>query len=98
MKYSIEIYEPWSEENVIQQLESDESPFPSIHAGDLIDPLDWPGSGSPMRVLRVTAVKHLVWPSRKEEEPGLKHRLMVYTEEVENTDELRWPAGRRQFD
>ncbi len=83
--YSLEIYEPQSMENAWIVFHST-SPFMSISAGDIINPGIWEGSKSPMKVLRVLNVEHIVWQSK---EGDVKQKVMVYSEEVEGTSELR---------
>ena len=85
--YSLEVYEPGSIDTVWENFQTS-SPFLAIHAGDIINPSTWPGSRSPQRVLRVTSVEHLIWGKQGE----TKHKLMVFTEEVEGTRELRLPS------
>lgn len=57
----------------------------AISVGDIVNPGTWEGTQSPMKVLQVVAVEHLIW----EGQGVLKQKVMVFTEEVEGTDELR---------
>lgn len=83
-KYVLEIYEPGSVDDVWITLSSD-TPFMSIHAGDVINPGIWPGSESPMKVLRAVTVEHILWESN-----GItKHKICVFSDEVEGSRELR---------
>lgn len=83
-EYSIEIYEPESGDNCWVAFSSS-SPFMGISVGDIVNPVTWEGSQSPMKVLRVINVEHMIW----ETDTKVKHKVMVYTEEVEGTEELR---------
>jgi len=82
--YSLEIYEPGSTESCWVSFQSD-SPFMAINRNDIIEPNLWPGSRAPQTVLRVVNVEHILW-----EASGIsKHKVLVYTEEVDGTRELR---------
>jgi hypothetical protein len=76
MAYTLEIYYPQSRSDVLRSFESS-APFMSFNEGDLVDPSAWISSWSPLRLLRVTAVVHVV---REQDEEG-EHKIMVYTEE-----------------
>jgi hypothetical protein len=84
MVYMLEIYEPGSTESAWVSFESD-SPFGSISVGDIINPGVWEGSNSPMTVLKAVAVEHLVWEAQGE----VKHKIMVFTTEMDGARELR---------
>jgi hypothetical protein len=85
-QFILEIYVPGRTEEAWAIFQSS-LPFQSIHAGDLINPYDWPGSNAPLKIARVTSVEHILWQSN-----GIaKHKLCVYTEELDNTKELRFP-------
>ena len=88
MEYMLEIYEPGSVENVWVYFKTS-SPFGAISIGDLINPNLWEGSQSPMRILRVVNVEHIIW----EVNSTVKHKVMVFTEEIEGSEEAR--LGRR---
>ncbi len=60
-------------------------PFLAISAGDIVNPGLWPGSESPIKVLRVTNVEHIIWTKGD----VVKHKLCVFTSEREGTRELR---------
>ena len=75
--YLLEIYYPQSRKDVWRTFESP-TPFMSFHEGDIVDPSSWSGSRSPLRVLRVTEVRHAV----SERDEQLQHKLEVFTEEV----------------
>src|SRR5205823_1703142 len=83
--YQLEVYVPASTDTVFAHFESS-LPFLPIHPGDIVNPGIWEDSQSPMRVLRVLNVEHIIWKSRNGE---IKHKLMVYTDEVAGTRELR---------
>lgn len=78
-EYQIEIYQPGSED-IWMSFESP-TPFGTINKGDILDPGMWPESQSPLKVLRVVEVRHLIW---KRHQGHLKHGIMVFTEEVDN--------------
>jgi hypothetical protein len=84
MEYHLEIYAPGSARDVWISFEAD-SPFMAMSAGDIVNPGLWEGSESPMKVLRVVTVEHLVWLAGGTP----KQKVMVFTEEAEGTDELR---------
>ena len=73
-KYFLEIYHPGSVNKVWMSFGSD-TPFHTIHKGDIINPVSFPNaSGESM--LRVTSVEHVLWGEGK-------HKLSVYTEDIE---------------
>jgi hypothetical protein len=75
--YMLDIYYPQSRQDIWRSFESS-TPFMSFHEGDLVDPSPWSGSQSPIRVLRVTQVNHVL--SERDEQP--EHKLEVFTEEA----------------
>jgi hypothetical protein len=83
-KYILEIYEPNSVHDLWVVFES-LTPFLAISKGDLMNPSIWPGSQAPMKILRVVEVEHIIWENENE----IKHKLMVYTEEVDVAKEPR---------
>lgn len=82
--YQLEVYEPGSADDVWLSLAGD-APFMSISVGDIVNPGIWESSEAPAEVLRVVNVEHIIW----EHEGVAKHKLRVFTEEVQNTEELR---------
>lgn len=82
-KYMLEVFEPGSTEMVAYDAESD-IPFVAVSAGDLLHAVDAPGA-SQRALVRVVTVEHIVWKSPD----GLRQKLCVFTEQVENTAELR---------
>jgi len=50
----------------------------SIGEGDLIDPSAWSGSHSPIRLLRVVQVNHVL----TERDEQAEHKIEVFTEET----------------
>lgn len=82
--HQLEIYEPGSADDVWVTFTAD-APFMSISVGDIVNPGLWANSESPMKVLRVVNVEHIIW----EHEGIAKHKLCVFTDEVEGTRELR---------
>ena len=87
IEYELEIYEPKSADDCWVTFSST-SPFPSINKGDIVNPSLWSNSQSPMKVLRVINVEHLIWEINAQ----IRHKLMVFTEEVDGTRELRLTA------
>lgn len=82
--YSLEIYAPGSTDDVWVVFESTTA-FMTISVGDLVNPGIWDGSRSPQKVLRAINVEHIIWQAG-----GVaKHKVCVYTEEVDGTRELR---------
>jgi hypothetical protein len=79
MVYALEIYHPQSRSDVLRFFESP-APFMSFNEGDLVDPSAWISSWSPLKLLRVTAVVHVI-RERGEEGEEVEHKIMVYTEE-----------------
>jgi hypothetical protein len=75
--YVLEIYYPQSREDVWRSFESS-NPFMSFHEGDVVDPTPWSGSRSPLRLLRVIQVNHVL--SEKDEQ--IEHKVEIFTEEV----------------
>lgn len=82
-RYQLEIYEPGGARDVRVFFESD-TPFQSFQKGDLINPRTWDGDYDG-HVLGVVSVEHIIWNSRE----GVKHKLCVFTEKVEDTAESR---------
>jgi hypothetical protein len=83
-EYIVEVYEPGSADRVWVYFTSS-APFLPINAGDLLNPGLWPGSQSPMKILRVVNLEHIIW----ETDSHVKHKLLVFTEEIEGTTEVR---------
>lgn len=94
-EYILEIYEPGSAELIVERsgqkgrFES-ESPFGAIQRGDLIS---FPTQG-PKTVFRVVAVEHWFFHSRQSGNPV--HKISIYTEEIDNTKDLRTPKGSEE--
>ena len=84
MEYMLEVYAPGSMKDVWVYFESS-SPFLPINVGDLINPGIWEGSQSPMKILRVVSVEHIIWEINSD----VKHKLMVFTEEIEGSEDAR---------
>ena len=83
-KYEFEIYEPGSVDDVWITFSSS-TPFMPINAGDLLNPGIWPNSQSPMKILRVVNIEHLIW----EVGSGITQKVLIFTQEVEGTREVR---------
>jgi len=58
--YILEIYEPGSFYDTLVRFSS-ALPFMSIHAGDIINPANWPAYDDTSTVLRVVGVEHIIW-------------------------------------
>jgi len=84
MEYILEIYMPGSARDVWVHFASSK-PFMPICKGDILNPGLWEGSQSPMKVVRVINIEHIII----EKEEGFGHKILVFTEEVEGTEELR---------
>ncbi|MEZ4671469.1 MAG: hypothetical protein R3E39_26495 [Anaerolineae bacterium] len=83
--YHLEIYMPNSADDVWGVFTSD-TPFMSISAGDIINPGTWDGGAIPgTTVLRAINVEHIIWNSQH----GIKHKICVFTEEIEDTKNIR---------
>jgi hypothetical protein len=76
VQYHLEIYEPGSSD--VLTVFKAEKPFWSIHAGDLIN------LGG--KLLKVVSVEHMIWDV---EDSHIGHKLCVFTEEVEDTENTR---------
>jgi hypothetical protein len=81
-RYTLEIYEPGSHDNVVGYYES-LGPFGAISVGDYLHPFagsleeTWPELG-PHKYLRATEVHHVL--SAPEGQDEITHKVMVYTE------------------
>ena len=74
--YKVEIYYPKSRKDIFHTFESSD-PFMAIGKGDLLDPSEWAGTWSAIRLLRVIEVLHVL----REKDEQIEHKAMVYTEE-----------------
>jgi hypothetical protein len=74
--YEVEVYYPKSRENVLHTFQSS-TPFMAIGKGELLDPSEISGTWSPIRLLQVVQVVHVL----REKEEQIVHKAMVYTEE-----------------
>jgi len=79
--YILEIYEPGSFYDTLVRFSS-AIPFMSIHAGDIINPANWPAYDDTSTVLRVVGVEHIIW-----EITTPKHKICIFTEAIENSAE-----------
>lgn len=84
-KYSLEIHKPDCARDVWVNFSS-ATPFLGISKGDIINPTLWPDSQSPMKVLKVVSVEHMIWEI---EGSHITHKVCVFTKEVEGKEELR---------
>ena len=87
-EYILEIYEPQSGSDVLMTFSSS-SPFMTISAGDILNPRTWDKSISPKKVFRVINIEHIIWKSGTQ----VKHKVCVFTEEVDDTSESRLSRG-----
>lgn len=78
-KYHLEVYMPGSFKDLWVTFSSP-TPFMAISTGDIINPSIWEGSQSPMKVLRVINVEHIIW----EIDGNAKHKICVYSEDVDH--------------
>lgn len=83
-EYILEVYEPDSLDDVWVVFSSS-SPFMPFRSGEILNPMLWPDSHSPMKVLRIVGVEYLVW----EGEGKVKQKVMVFTKELDNSRESR---------
>ena len=81
--YFLEIYEPGSAEDVLKTFESN-IPFLGIARGDYFSP-SWILTDARTGLLRVVNIEHIIW----EVGDRVKHKICVFTEDVENTKEIR---------
>ena len=84
VEHILEIYRPGSTDDVWMTFTSQDS-FAAPRVGEILNPGLWPDSQSPMKVLRVVAVEHLIW----ETDGATKQKVMVFSQEVDGTAELR---------
>lgn len=88
LNYHLEIYMPESTNDVSVVFDSD-IPFPPLAVGDIINPFAWPDHGGIVGLFRVVRVEHLFWAASWHDGVEAKHKVMVFTEEVEDDRELR---------
>lgn len=74
--YIVEVYYPKSRKDVFHTFESS-TPFMAIGKGDFLDPSEWSGTWSAIRLLQVVQVVHVI----RERDEQIEHKAMVYTEE-----------------
>lgn len=86
VRYVLNICEPGETGTMAAVFEA-ETPFMAISAGDIVNPGLWPTSQAPLRVYRVTSVEHMIYSNGVHQ----THLVVVYTEDVEGTLELRFP-------
>lgn len=81
-KYTLEVYEPGSADDVLMALESD-TPFGAISKGDLFHPFT--DSMKPSDLFRVRHVEHIVWDAGQ----GARHKVCVYIDQIPEGAEAR---------
>jgi len=91
-EYIVEVYQA---DNFIETevVFSSETPFMEIKVGDVLNPRAWRRSGTSSTVLRVIGLEHIIEEIRE----GIRHKIYVYTEAVDNSDRNRlfrswWPV------
>lgn len=101
-KYTLDIYPPngAGKDFFLNRIQS-ETPFLTIQRGDLISPHQWSKFGrnnfkSEFKdyeydvVLRVIGIEHFIIEESEDNEPIANHRICIYTEAVEDTEEARY--------
>jgi hypothetical protein len=89
VEYILEIYEPGSADDVSLMVTTSQPPA-AISQGDLLSPFGWhEQQSSAATLLRVTSVEHIIWETGS----TLKHKLCIFTEEVDNTRDIRLSGG-----
>jgi len=83
VRYTLEIYAPGSAYDVIGVLKAD-APFGPLSAGDLFHPpvVQWTKTDA----LRITCLEHMMIGGG---DRGYEHKTCVFTEEINDTPELR---------
>ena len=87
VQYFLEINEPGSVEDVLIDFEATD-PFLQIHKGDLINAQVYENELVPRKylgLLRVVNVEHAIW----EVTTHIVDKVIVYTEAVENTPQVK---------
>lgn len=84
-EYILEIYEPGSMRDVWKTFSSP-TPFMSISVDDIINPGVWENLQTPMNVLQVVLVEHILW----ETDTHIKQKVCVYSKTV-NYNESVYP-------
>lgn len=83
LPYVVEFYREGSQE--CWEMFESPTPFQTFSVGDIIQHALWDGSRNPLTALRVTRVEHVLW--NKKDSGRAHHKLMVYAEEFQQTDE-----------
>ncbi len=83
-KYSLEIFHPGGGYDVWVVFTSD-TPFLAISKGDIINTANFPNADT-QKSLRVVSVEHIIWSLQDGQS---KHKIDVYTEEIENDESSR---------
>lgn len=85
MKYELEIYEPNSKLDTLQNFISN-SPFMPVSKGEILNPAFFSGySNNPGKILRVTQVEHIIFEAHSD----VVQKILVFTEEIDNKPESR---------
>lgn len=83
--YHLEIFMPDSIDDLYASFSAD-TPFMTVQAGDLLNQVGWDGKGIPgTTILRAVNIEHIIWEGKR----GVKHKVCVYTEYVEDTRKIR---------
>jgi hypothetical protein len=89
-EYIVEIYAPGSWENVWAVFQS-EHPFMTMMPGELLNTAVFePSNWAQYKIARIVNVEHILWNYKGKP----KHKILVYTEEVDDTREHKryWRA------
>jgi hypothetical protein len=81
-KYTLEVYEPGSADDVLMVLES-ETPFGAIAKGDFFNPLT--ETTKPSDLFRVRDLEHIVWNTGQ----NARHKICVYIDRIPEGSEAR---------
>jgi hypothetical protein len=82
LPFSLEVYEPGSDENVLDAIHSSK-PFPPFAVGNLLQSDALRDTGRwPDEVLQIVAIQHVLW---RGPEDDYRHKLMLYTRVVANS-------------
>lgn len=84
-RYFLEILEPGSTRECWVAFSSN-SPFMSIHVGEILDPQIWNPAPDPGVILQVVNVEHVIWQLDGQD---ARHKIVVYTKAVEDSTETR---------
>lgn len=87
-QYQLVIYSPKSHREVLASFTSD-TPFQAIGKGDTLRNFRFPDTEAEI-LFRVVTVEHIIWQLSNGQ---VNHKVCVYTEQIEDTWESRFPEG-----